>query len=64
MTQPVLTDPLVGTLFTHCRWYELALRRHGFTPDRLMYLARKSQPTVCVGATPPWVIALTTWSVA
>ncbi len=28
-------------LVERCQWYELALRRHGFTTDRLMRLARK-----------------------
>lgn len=28
-------------LVTHCRWKELALRRHGFTPERLNRLARR-----------------------
>jgi len=31
---------LVMMLVTRCRWYELALRRHGFTVDRLMDVAR------------------------
>lgn len=29
------------TLVVTCEWYELALRRHGFTAERLMRLARK-----------------------
>jgi len=28
-------------LVTRCRWYELALRRHGFTTERLMGLSQK-----------------------
>jgi hypothetical protein len=28
-------------LIRNCRWHELALRRHGFDPERLMRLARK-----------------------
>ena len=36
------TEPdLVMMLFHRCRWYELALRRHGFTTERLMNLAQK-----------------------
>jgi len=36
-----LEPELAWMLVNRCRWYELALRRHGFTTDRLMHLARK-----------------------
>lgn len=38
---------LASMLIDHCRWYELALRRHGFTTDRLMHLARKVAADGC-----------------
>ena len=34
-------DALVLRAYERCEWYELALMRHGFTPERLMKLARK-----------------------
>ncbi len=35
-------EPDLAMMLVHrCRWYELALRRHGFTTERLMHLARK-----------------------
>jgi hypothetical protein len=36
-----LDRELAWYLVQHCRWYELALRRHGFTTERLMRLSRK-----------------------
>ena len=35
-----LEPDLAWMLVSRCRWYELALRRHGFTTNRLMTLAR------------------------
>lgn len=35
-----LEPDLAWMLVNRCRWYELALRRHGFTTNRLMTLAR------------------------
>lgn len=41
-TKPhTLTADEAWLLTTHCRWYELALRRHGFTSERLTRLAQK-----------------------
>lgn len=34
-------DAIVLRLYQRCEWKELALMRHGFTPERLMKLARK-----------------------
>jgi hypothetical protein len=34
-------DADMQTLVLQCRWYELALLRHGYTVERLMHLARK-----------------------
>ena len=36
-----LTAETAWLLVTHCRWYELALRRHNFTSERLTSLAQK-----------------------
>jgi hypothetical protein len=36
-----LDRDLAWLYVTRCNWYELALRRHGFTSERLMRLARK-----------------------
>jgi len=36
-----LEPDLAWMLVSRCRWHELALRRHGFTTERLMHLARK-----------------------
>jgi hypothetical protein len=38
---------LAEGLIAECRWYELALRRHGFTTERLMHLARKVAADGC-----------------
>ena len=35
------TDALLARMYQRCEWYELALMRHGFTPERLMKLSRK-----------------------
>lgn len=42
-----MNPALMTQLVEHCRWYELALRRHGFTTERLMHLARKVAADGC-----------------
>lgn len=37
----ILTQDEAWLLIVHCRWHELALRRHGFTSERLTRLAHK-----------------------
>lgn len=48
MTEVIYVNPrLAERLIAECRWYDLALRRHGFTTERLMHLARKVAADGC-----------------
>lgn len=41
------TDALVIGAYRRCEWHELALMRHGFTPERLQLLARRVAADQC-----------------